>query len=96
VPHIVLFLFVAAEDADFADIAVKETPENGIAERAGAAGDEEGFVFKHKNQKQKLGKQKIEIAKQNVENCPVKQLRVSRASACELAGEISQAKEILK
>ena len=38
--HIVLFLLVAGEDADLTDIAGQEVLEHGVAEAAGAAGDE--------------------------------------------------------
>jgi hypothetical protein len=42
--HVILLFFVAGEDADFADVGVEEAVEDGVAEGAGAAGDEEGFV----------------------------------------------------
>jgi len=40
VPHIILFLFIAAEDADLLKIiAIQVFFEHGVAERTGAAGD---------------------------------------------------------
>ena len=47
VAHVVLFLLVAAEDADLADVGVQKATQDGVAKAAGAAGDEQGFVFKH-------------------------------------------------
>lgn len=44
VPHIVLLLFVAGEDADFTDVGGKKAVQDGVAERTGAADDHEGFV----------------------------------------------------
>ena len=38
-PHVILLLLVAGEDADFADVRAKETVQDGVAEGAGAAGD---------------------------------------------------------
>jgi len=39
-PHIILFLFIAAEDADLLKIiTIQVFLEHGVAERAGAAGD---------------------------------------------------------
>ena len=45
VAHVVLLLFIAGEDADFADVGTEETVQDGVAETAGASGDEEDFVF---------------------------------------------------
>ena len=42
--HIILFLFIAAEYADLADIRMEETAEDGVAKAAGAAGDQEGLL----------------------------------------------------
>ena len=38
--HIVLLLFVAGEYAYFLDVGFKKTLQNGVAERAGAAGNQ--------------------------------------------------------
>jgi hypothetical protein len=46
-PHIILLLFVAGKDADLANVGFEKPAQHGIAEAAGAAGDEQGFVFKH-------------------------------------------------
>ncbi len=46
VAHIVLLLFVAGEDADFADVGGKKAAQDGVAEGAGAAGDKKSFPFK--------------------------------------------------
>lgn len=45
VTHIVLFLLVAREDADLGQVGVHEVLEDGVAERAGAARDHQGFVI---------------------------------------------------
>ena len=45
VAHVILFLLVAGEDADLADIRAQEAPEDGVAERSGPAGDHQGLVF---------------------------------------------------
>jgi len=45
--HILLLLLVPAEDPDFFDIGSKEAVEDGVAEGAGAAGDEKGFATEH-------------------------------------------------
>lgn len=45
--HVILLLLIAGEDADFLDVAVQEAAEDGVAEAARAAGDEEGFFFKY-------------------------------------------------
>jgi hypothetical protein len=45
-PHIVLLLFVAAEDANLFDIRIEKPPQHGIAERPRAAGNKENFVGK--------------------------------------------------
>jgi len=39
-PHIILLLFVAAENADFRNLGVKESLENRVAERTRPAGDQ--------------------------------------------------------
>lgn len=45
-PHIVLLLLVARKDADLADAGIEEAIQDGVAEGAGAAGDEKGLVSK--------------------------------------------------
>jgi hypothetical protein len=40
IPHVVLLLLVAAEDADFADACAQVSPKYGITERTGAACDD--------------------------------------------------------
>lgn len=45
--HILLLLLIPAEDPDLFDIGSEEAIEDGIAEGAGAAGDEEGFAAEH-------------------------------------------------
>ena len=47
VPHVVLLLLVAREDADLSDIGAKEAVQDGIAETAGAARDKQRIVFKY-------------------------------------------------
>lgn len=47
VAHVVLLLLVAGEDADLGQIGIHEVLEHGVAERAGAAGDHQGLVFKY-------------------------------------------------
>lgn len=42
--HVVLFLFIAGEDANLANVGGQKVFEDGIAERAGTAGDHEGGV----------------------------------------------------
>lgn len=42
--HIVLFLLVAREDANFADVGIEEAIQHGGAEGAGAASDEQNSV----------------------------------------------------
>ena len=49
VPHVVLFLLVTGEDADFFDIRCKETLEHSIPERTGTTGDHQGFVFENRH-----------------------------------------------
>ena len=39
VPHIVLFLLVPAEDADFGYVRLQVAPDHGVAKSAGPAGD---------------------------------------------------------
>lgn len=46
VAHVVLLLLVTREDADLGQVGVHEVLEHGVAERAGAARDHEGLVFK--------------------------------------------------
>ena len=46
VAHIVLLLFVTGKDADLGNVGGEETVQHGVAEAAGAAGDEEGFALK--------------------------------------------------
>ena len=48
-PHVVLLLLVTGEDADFTDIGIEETAKNGVAERAGATGNEKSLSSKHKS-----------------------------------------------
>ena len=45
VPHGILFLFIAADDPDFFDIAGEEMFQNGGSEAAGSAGNDQDFVF---------------------------------------------------
>ena len=45
--HIILLFLIAAEYADLADISAQKAVEDGVAEAAGAAGDEEGVVGEH-------------------------------------------------
>ena len=45
--HIVLFLLVAAEDADFAYICSQKAVQHCIAEAACTSGDKESFIFKY-------------------------------------------------
>ena len=44
-PHVVLLLLVARENADLLDVCLEEPPENGIAKAPGPPGDHECFVF---------------------------------------------------
>ena len=44
-PHVVLLLLVAREDADLSDVGPEETLEDGVAEAPGPAGDHECLVF---------------------------------------------------
>jgi hypothetical protein len=46
-PHVFLFLFVPAEDADLGKLGAEKPVQNGVPERSGAAGDEQNFVFEH-------------------------------------------------
>ena len=48
VAHIVLLLLVAGKDADLGNIGIQEAVQHGVAKDARTAGDEEGFVLKHK------------------------------------------------
>ena len=45
VPHVVLLFFVTRKNADLPDLAVEKTPQYGVAETAGAAGNQQNFVF---------------------------------------------------
>ncbi|MNH27941.1 hypothetical protein D3C79_880700 [compost metagenome] len=45
--HVVLLLLIAAENADFGNVALEKTLEYSVAERPGAAGDEEFLTFEH-------------------------------------------------
>ncbi len=45
-PHIMLFLFVAAEHADLGDAGVKKAVKDSATEGASASGDEKGFIGK--------------------------------------------------
>ena len=42
--HVILLFLIAGEDADLADVASQEMLEHRVAEAAGAAGDQKGFV----------------------------------------------------
>lgn len=44
--HVILFFLIPAEDTDFFDVSIQEAVENGVAEGAGAAGDEKAFILK--------------------------------------------------
>ena len=44
-PHVVLLLLVARENADLLDVCLEEPPEDGIAKAPGPPGDHECFVF---------------------------------------------------
>ena len=47
--HVVLFLLVTREDPDFGDVAAQVASEHGVAERAGAAGNEKGLSCEHES-----------------------------------------------
>ena len=47
--HVVLLLLVPGEDANFADVRGQEAVQNRMAEGAGAARDEEDFIFKQRH-----------------------------------------------
>lgn len=48
--HVILLFLITAENTDFSDVGFEEAFEDGVAEGASAAGDEEGFVVKqHEN-----------------------------------------------
>ena len=47
VPHVVLLLLVARENADLADVRAEKTVQDGVAEGAGAAGNQQRLVFKY-------------------------------------------------
>ena len=46
VTHVVLFLLVSEEDANFFYVCCKKTSKYSIAETTGSAGNHQGFVFK--------------------------------------------------
>jgi len=46
-PHVVLLLFVAREDADLPNVAFQKTAKHRVAKTASAAGDEECTGFRH-------------------------------------------------
>lgn len=46
VAHIVLLLFVAGEDADFADVGGRKVVQDDIAKGTGVAGEQYGFACK--------------------------------------------------
>ena len=48
-PHIILLLFVATENPNLLDLRIQKTPQYGIPERSSSAGNQQHFVFKHKN-----------------------------------------------
>ena len=43
--HVVLFLLVATEDADFADVGSEKAVQHGVAETTCSSGDKEGFYL---------------------------------------------------
>ena len=45
--HVVLLFLVTAENADLADISRQKMLEHGVAKAAGAAGDQQGFIFEN-------------------------------------------------
>ena len=45
--HIVLLLLVAGENADFSDVGVEESSDDGVAKRTSAARDEQLLIFEH-------------------------------------------------
>ena len=45
--HIVLLFLIAGEDADLTDVGGQKVFEHRVAEAAGAAGDQQGAVFKN-------------------------------------------------
>jgi len=45
--HVILFFLITAEDADFGDVGLQEAAEDSVAERAGAAGNEQRIVVEH-------------------------------------------------
>ena len=47
VAHIVLLFLIAGENADLADISRQKMLEHGVAKAAGAAGDQQGFIFEN-------------------------------------------------
>src|ERR1017187_7932891 len=47
VPHILLFLFVPAEDADLGNFGFEIPANDGIAKGAGPARNQQSLVFKH-------------------------------------------------
>ena len=49
VAHVVLLFLVAGEDTNLADVRGQEAVQNRMAEGAGAARDEEDFVFKQRH-----------------------------------------------
>lgn len=46
VTHVVLFLLITGEDSDLSQVGVHEVLKHGVAERASAARDHQGLVFK--------------------------------------------------
>ena len=49
VAHVVLLLLVAAEDADFTDIGLKEAIQHSVAKATRATGDKESLVCKNED-----------------------------------------------
>ena len=49
VAHIVLLFLVAGEDTNLADVCGQKAVQNRMAEGAGAASDEEDFIFKQRH-----------------------------------------------
>ena len=47
-PHVFLLLLVTAEDTDLGDVGIEKPVENGVAERAGSAGDQKRLASKHR------------------------------------------------
>ena len=46
-PHIVLFLLVAGEDADLSNVGGEKMPQHGVAKAAGTSGNEQGLILEN-------------------------------------------------